>query len=255
MATIPFARSADRREARFFFIMACAMVATILAGFSLNIATGRSSFAAPPVVHAHGVVMLGWLGIYLIQNALILAGNIPLHRRFGWIAALWVPLVVIMATLVMEHSLQVRGGPPFFAQNQFLISNPLQLLCFAGLTAWAVVARRDTGWHRRLMYCGMAILCGPGIGRLLPMPLFIPYAWYVSIFLPLVLFVGIGMLADKRRYGRIHRAWLWGAGIPVAVQVIADLIAYSPMGYAFTEWYLAGTPGAERPMEAFFPPM
>jgi hypothetical protein len=32
-------------------------------------------------------------------------------------------------------------------------------------------------------------------------------------------------------------------------------IAYSPLGYQFTEWFLAGTPGAERQMEAFVPPM
>ena len=29
--------------------------------------------------------------------------------------------------------------------------------------------RRRTDWHRRLMFCGMAILTGPGLGRLLPM--------------------------------------------------------------------------------------
>ena len=45
------------------------------------------------------------------------------------------------------------------------------------------------------------------------------------------------------------------AGIILGMQVLADLIAYSPMGYQFTEWFLAGTPGGERQMEAFFPPM
>ena len=255
MASVPFATGADRGEARFFFTMASLMVATILAGFSLNIYVGRSTFASPLLVHAHGVVMLAWLGIYLIQNSLIFADNVALHRRFGWIAALWMPLVVVMALLVMRHALQVKGGPPFFAQNQFLISNPLQLFGFAGLTAWAIHARRNTGWHRRLMFCGMAMLCGPGIGRLLPMPLFIPYAWYISIFLPLAVFGGAGMLADKRRYGRVHPAWLWGIGVSVILQVVADLIAYSSLGYAFTEWFLAGTPGAERSIEAFVPPM
>lgn len=255
MASVPFATGTDRGEARFFFTMACLMVATILAGFSLNIYVGRSTFASPLLVHAHGVIMLGWLGIYLVQNSLIFSGNVALHRRFGWIAALWVPLVVVIALLVVRHSLQVRGGPPFFAQNQFLISNPLQLFGFAGLTAWAIAVRRNTGWHRRLMFSGMAMLCGPGIGRLLPMPLFIPYAWYVSIFLPLAVFVGAGMLADKRRYGRVHPAWLWGVSVSVALQVVADLVAYSPIGYRFTEWFLAGTPGAERTMAAFLPPM
>jgi hypothetical protein len=151
--------------------------------------------------------------------------------------------------------LQQRGGAPFFDQNQFLFSNPLHLLGFAGLTAWAIRIRRDTSWHRRLMFCAFAMLTGPGFGRLAPIALFIPYAWYVSAMLPVFLFLGIGMLADKRRYGRVHPAWLWGLGIIVGLQFLADLMAYSPLGFRFTEWFLAGTPGAERQIEAFFPPM
>ena len=34
-----------------------------------------------------------------------------------------------------------------------------------------------------------------------------------------------------------------------------ELFAYSAPGIAFTEWFLAGTPGGERSMEAFVPPM
>ncbi|WP_250893539.1 hypothetical protein [Croceibacterium selenioxidans] len=254
MASVPYARGADQGEARFFFIMACLMVATILSGFSLNFILGRSSLSSPLIVHAHGVVMLTWLGFYLTQNSLIFAGNVALHRRVGWFAAAWVPVVVVMGLLVMRHSLQTRGGPPFFDQNEFLISNPLQIFGFATLTAWAISVRRNTSWHRRLMFCGMAVLCGPGFGRLLPMPLLIPYAWYASIFLPLALFVGAGMIADKRRYGRVHPAWLCGIALSVGLQIVADLIAYSPLGYSLTEWFVAGTPGADRPMAAFMTP-
>ena len=254
MASIPFATGADRNEARFFFTMGCLMAGTILAGFSLNIVTGRSTFASPLLVHAHALVMMTWLAIYLAQNMLILAGNVALHRRLGWIAVLWVPLMVVMGLLITRYSLQAKGSPPFFDQNQFAISNPLQLLGFAGLVGWAVAVRRNTGWHRRMMFCSMAVLCGPGFGRLLPMPLLIPYAWYASIFLPFVLFVGAGMLADKRRYGRIHPAWLWGIAITVGLQTLADLVAYSPLGYSITDQIVGGTPGAGRPMEAFVPP-
>lgn len=254
MATIPFSADTDRGEARFFFTMACVMAATIVAGFGFNAAVGRSSFGAPLLVHIHAWVFMGWVGLYLAQNALIFSGNVALHRRLGWLSALLIPAMVVMGLLITRHSLQTTGGPPFFDQNQFLISNPIQLLGFAGMVGWAVASRKNTGWHRRLMFCAFAMLTGPGVGRLLPMPFFIPFAWYVSIFLPLV-FPMIGMLADKRRYSSIHPAWYWGIGIVVGLQVVADLIGYSPLGYQFTEWFLAGTPGAERQMEAFFPPM
>src|SRR5690606_35022815 len=121
------------------------------------------------------------------------------------------------------------------------------------MVMWAIGVRRNTGWHRRLMFCAFAALTGPGVGRLVPSVLFIPYAWYVVAILPAVLFPAVGMLADKRRYGIVHPAWFWGVAIVLGLQVFADLIAYSPFGYAFTEWFLAGTPGADRAMEAFVP--
>jgi uncharacterized membrane protein YozB (DUF420 family) len=246
-------RSAKGEE-RFFLVMACLMVGTILAGFSFNIVAGRSSFGAPFLVHAHALAMVGWLGLYLTQNVLIFTGNVALHRQLGWAAVVFVPVIVVLGLLVTRHSLQTIGGPPFFDQNQFLFSNPLQLLGFAALVGWALAVRRNTGWHRRLLFCSAAILCGPGFGRLLPMPLLIPWAWYVSVFLPLALFVGAGMVADKRRQGRVHPAWWAGIAMCVVLQIAADIIAYSSPGIAMTEQVTAGTPGAARPMAAFFPP-
>ena len=73
MATIPYSTDTDRGEARFFFTMACVMAAVIVAGFSFNIATGRSSFSLPWLVHFHAFVMMGWVALYLMQNTLIAA--------------------------------------------------------------------------------------------------------------------------------------------------------------------------------------
>ena len=255
MATIPYSTDTDRGEARFFFTMACVMAATIVAGFSFNIAMGRSSFGAPWLVHFHAWVMMGFVGLYLAQNALIFSGNVALHRRLGWLSVIWIPAIVVMGFAITRYSLQTAGGPPFFDQNQFLISNPLHLLGFAGLASWAVAIRKNTGWHRRLMYCSFAMLTGPGFGRLLPNPFLIPYAWYVSAMLPAILFMLVGVLADRRRYGRAHPAWFYGIGTVIGVQIVADLFAYSTWGISFTQQFLAGTPGGERPMEAFFPPM
>lgn len=244
----------ERAERRFFFVMALVMTALIVAGFSLNLAMGRSSFAVPLVYHVHGMVMMAGLGLYITQTGLIAADRRGLHRKLGWIAAVWVPLMVATGLAVTYEALRARGGPFVFDMNQFLVSNPLHLAGFAGLVGWAIAVRSDTGWHRRLMYCGFAMLLGPGVGRLLPTPLFMPYAWYAVAVLPPLLFMLIGVAADWRRYGKAHPAWLRGIAILVGLQVAADLIAYSPIGYRFTEWFVSGSPGAQRPMEAFLPP-
>ena len=86
MATIAYPSDSERGEARFFFTMACVMAATIVAGFAFNLATGRSSFALPWLVHFHALVMMAWVGLYLTQNFLIFSDNIALHRRLGWLS-------------------------------------------------------------------------------------------------------------------------------------------------------------------------
>lgn len=256
MATLAapgFRANADQRERRFFLTMAIAMAAVIVAGFSLNLAMGRSTFAVPPIYHVHAGIFFGWVVLYVLQNGLIAANNTALHRRLGILAFAWVPLMVVIGTTVMIASLRRTGGPFFFDQNQFLISNPMLLLLFAGFVMTGLARRRETDWHRRMMFMGMAVLTGPGIGRLLPMPLMIPHAWHVAALSPLI-FPVIAMIADKRRQGTIHPAYIWGVAAYLATQAVADLIAYSPLGIALTEQVVSGSPGAARPMQAFLPP-
>ena len=99
----------------------------------------------------------------------------------------------------------------------------------------------------------MAILTGPGLGRLLPLPLMIPHAWTITTVVTMI-FPVIGMIADKRRDSSIHPAYWWGLGLYSAVFALSMLIAFSSFGISVTEQVIAGTPGAERPMEAFLPP-
>jgi hypothetical protein len=256
MATVASAEArpaSDAAERRFYFTMALVMAATIVSGFALNLAMGRSTFDVPIIYHIHAGIFFSWVAIYVAQNRFISSGNAALHKRLGIIAYLWVPLMVALGFAIMITSLRRTGGPFFFDQNEFFISNSLQLVLFATFAFTGLRVRRFTGWHRRMMFCAMTILTGPGIGRLLPMPLLIPYAWKLAVFVPLV-FPIIALIAEKRRTGSIHRAWYWGIGSVIVVQVIADIIAYSALGVSLTEQVLAGSAGAERPMAAFLPP-
>ena len=253
MATTASPRAAAAQGTRFFLIMALVMATVIVAGFSLNLAMGRSSFAMPLPFHVHGVIFMGWLGLYLAQHVTVATGRIALHIALGKVAYLWIPLMVAAGTMIIVVSAQTSGGPFFFAKNEFLVSNMAGLLTFGGLALWALRVRRYSGWHRRLMLVAMSILTGPGLGRLLPMPLMIPWAWSVSVSLTFI-FPLIGMIADLRQNGRVHPAYWWAMGLNVGIFALSMAIAYSPAGYALTEWIIAGTPGAERPMEAFLPP-
>lgn len=246
-------RVGSPRDGRFFLGGSIAMAATIVAGFSLQLAAGRSTFASPPLVHAHAIVFMGWVAIYLTQNVLIATGRAALHRRLGWIAAVWIPLMVVLGTTVTVAMVRQGHVPFFFRPLQFVLLNPLSLFTFAGLAAAAIVLRRRTDWHRRLHFSAMAILLGPAFGRLLPMPLMIPWAFELTV-LACALFPLVGMIADQRRTGRVHPAWYWGLGALFGYALLADVLAYSPVGAAIYERATLGSPGAAVAPLEFAPP-
>jgi len=186
--------------------MAFAMAGTIVAGFSLQLAMGRSSFDVPAVYHLHALTSMGWIALYLAQHISAASGNWTLHVRLGKLAYVWIVVMVVTGLTIMIAVARRTGGPFFFDLNEFLISNLALLLCFGGLALWALRRQRHTGWHRRLMLVSMAILTGPGLGRLLPLPLMIPYSWTIS-FATTLLFPAIAMAADWRRDRRIHPAY------------------------------------------------
>ena len=248
------ARTELERERRFFFKMAIAMALVIVAGFSFNAATGRSTFAAPLLVHVHAFTFFGWVALYLMQAGLVATGNVRLHRKMGILALLWVPAMTGLGIAMTVHSLRTTGGPFFFDQNEFLFGNSLGMVAFAAIVAWALIVRQRSDWHRRLMTCAMACMTGPGFGRLLPMPFLIPWGWWIASVAVPSIFILIGAVADKRRSGRVHPAWAWGFAFLLASQLLADLVAYSGFGLSLTQDVIAGTPGATREMTAFLPP-
>lgn len=253
MATAAAPQRTPVEGTRFFLVMALVMAGVIIAGFSLNLAMGRSSFAAPWPFHVHGMIFMGWLGLYLAQVFTITTGNVALHRQLGRLAYVWVPAMVAAGAMIILVSVRGSGGPFFFAQNEFLISNLAGLLVFGVLALWALRVQRYSGWHRRLMLVAMSALTGPGLGRLLPMPLLIPYAWPIAVCASFIFGV-IAIAVDWRSNGRVHPAYWWGMGVNVGAFLASMVLAYSPLGYAITEAVIAGTPGAERPMGPFLPP-
>ena len=243
MATIAQEPSRTADTGSFYFRMAAAMALVVATGFSVQLALGRSTFAAPPLFHLHAVVFMGWTAIFVAQSWLAARGPAALHRRLGMLAAFWVLLMIPLGFAITIHVIQ-RGTAVFFFQPQhFLIANPLNLLCFAVVVAAALRLRRQSDWHRRLQLCAMATIMGPAFGRLLPMPLLAPYAWDIAATAGLI-FPLIGALRDRRRTGRVHPAWWWGMLAVVAAIPLARLIAFSPLGDAIYAWVTAGHPGA-----------
>ena len=249
----PLPTSSGRDDRGFFLGAAIVMAAIVASGFSLQLGMGRSSFGAPPIIHAHAIVFMGWVAIYLTQNILVASGNMTLHRRLGWVAAGWVVLMLGVGCAVTAFDVRVGRVPFFFRPLQFLVFDPMTLFAFAGLTAAAVVLRRRTEWHRRLHLSAMTLMLGPAFGRLLPLPLLAPWAWEATLATCMVVLLVVVAL-DARRQGRVHPAWLWGLAVSAAVLPATEAITYGPAGQALYSAVAAGSKGAAIAPLEFGPP-
>lgn len=238
-STSPLLRSDDR----FFLNAALCMAAVIAVGFSLQVSMGRSTFSSPLIVHAHAIVFMGWVVLFVLQNFFAATGRASFHRRLGWLATVWMVAMLVLGCVVTV-AMARRGQVPFFFRPQhFLIFDPMSLFSFAGLTTAAIVLRRRTDWHRRLHYCGMCMLLGPAFGRILPMPSLPPLAWEAT-FAASMIFPAVGLVSDYRRSGAVHPAWAWGIGVMLSSFLIIEGITYSPIGDAIYSAVTAGSPGA-----------
>lgn len=253
MATMVQESPAAAGKDSFYFRSAAAMAIIVVAGFSMQWAMGRSTFAARPLVHLHALVFMTWVGIFVAQSWFASNGSAALHRRLGQLAAVWTLAMILLGFWITIDVIQ-RGTAPFFFQPQhFLIANPVNVLCFAVLIAVALKMRRRRDWHMRLQLCAMAAILGPAFGRLLPMPLLGAHAWDIALLCGLAM-PAVGMARDLRREGRVHPAWWWGILGILAPIPIAHLIAFSPLGDAVYAFVTSGHPGAAVDGLAFAPP-
>lgn len=253
MATAAGITDTTRSNDGFFLWGGLAMAAVIVAGFTFFVVMGISSFDAPVVVHAHALVFFGWVTIYVAQTWLATRGSIVLHRRLGWVGAGWLAMMAVVGPLVAIEAIRLGRAAPVYEPAFFVVMAPLAVWTFVGLSTAAIVMRRQTEWHRRLHFSGMAILTGPGLGRLIPAPLVMPHVSIIELTLVLT-FPLAGVLWDLRTRGRVHPAWWWGIGAILLARGLTNLIAYSPIGLAIFEAVTAGQPGsALAPYE--YPPM
>ena len=231
-------RTATARDRAFFLAMALAISATVVIGFTLQFVMGRSSLGAPWWVHLHGLTFIGWLGIYVTQNALVYRGSIAQHRRLGMVAAGYVGWMVLVGLSVNTLAAIHHRIPPFFEPNVFLVMDWFTVLVFAGLTWAGVRLRAHTEWHRRLMLCGAIQVMTPGLGRLVPLPLLGEWMLW-GVWLAMLPFIAAAIVYDLATRGRVHPAYAWGFGtITLAVAVMRPIANTAPM-LALTR-YLTG---------------
>ncbi|QDK33641.1 MULTISPECIES: hypothetical protein [Sphingomonadaceae] len=239
MATLPRARSG---AFSFWQKLAIGLSLFIVFCFGQFALRGFVDYArAPLVMHLHGLAMLTWLGL-LVTQALLAGkggpGGLAIHRRLGWASAVMVPTIVVLASALCLTALRLGLFPPFFTPAYFLALVHVDALLFALLVGMAVSRRRQGDWHRRLMAGSTILLMEPALGRLLPMPLIMPWGEWVSMVIQLGV-VWLIVRHDRRTLGHTHPATTAAAITVILAHVIVELLAITPPWIALAARFTA----------------
>jgi len=152
----------------FFLYMSLGFLAIAIIGFSTTffLPLARGTFVAPPVTYVHGALLFAWLIFLVAQASLIRVRNVSVHRRLGWFGALLGIAIVISGVAVSFHSVrrQLAAGGGDLALGGF-VNNLIGFLEFGSLAAAAVVLRRDTESHKRLLLLATIPLLGAAWSR------------------------------------------------------------------------------------------
>jgi len=119
------------------------------------------------VMHFHGMMMIGWLLMLLVQPILILKGKIKLHRMLGRLSYILAPLVLLSMYLIIRSSLDRVVAPEEQAAvvaRRMALDVPL-LIFFAILYILAIVYRHRTLLHSRYICSTAFMLISPALAR------------------------------------------------------------------------------------------
>lgn len=226
-----------RREHVFFTILPILMLAVVVVGFAPTYYL-KSMFGTPQLrwlYHVHGLAFSSWMVLLIIQPALVLAGRTPVHRQLGWVAAVLVPVMTVLA-LAVSIDLGRRGAaPPGVPPLIFLVVPMATVVVFPAFVAAALYWRGSPDTHKRLMLIATLELIPAGFGRWPGLAAMGPLAYFGGADL----FVLAIAAHDVMTRGRVHRATIWGGALLVASQIGRFALATTPAWESFAKWILA----------------
>ncbi len=163
-----------RSRDRFFLAMSGLLLLILLVGFSRTLYL-RLFFEVPPIpayLHVHGATVTAWFIWLIVQASLVNVNRVNVHRRIGMLGAVIGAAVIpagLMATLQFVPRLPEMGFD--FEQASWFITwivwaNLHMLLGFVAFLATALILRRRTDIHKRLMLLATISLMPPPLARI-----------------------------------------------------------------------------------------
>jgi hypothetical protein len=222
---------------KFFLSMSGALLLILLIGFSPTLYL-RLFFDVPPIpfyLHVHGATVTAWFVWLVVQASLVNVNRVDVHQRIGMAGAVLGAAVVpagLMATLQVvgrlpELGLELEGAIYFISWVIWV--NFHMLLGFVGFLAVALLLRRRTDIHKRLMLLASISLIPPALARIsswfgwvLEQEIIVVTIAWLLLLIPMFVH---DLIVDKR----VHKATALGG-------LCFVLIVLAPAAIATTEF-------------------
>lgn len=152
----------------FFLLLSSLFLVIALTGFARSFYL-RSYFEFPELpihLYVHGIALTAWFLLAFLQPLLIKLRMTALHRRFGYIG-IFVAFCVVASgiwTVFMRDATVIDDFPNRAAGNL------ASLVMFSTCFALAVLFRRRSAVHKRLMLIASIPLVSPALDRIARIP-------------------------------------------------------------------------------------
>jgi hypothetical protein len=220
----PVARKADRL---FFTGMALASALALFLGFLPSYFHRSAELPSLTLLYQlHGAFFTAWVALLVAQTALVAGHRTDIHRTLGVAGVVLAVVVFVVGVAVSVETLRRNGGPPGGDPRRFFAIPVGDIIVFGALVSTAVVQRRHSEVHKRLMLLATLSLLTAAVGRFLRQ---VGMGGAPNLFFGTDVFVLVLILYDLASRGRVHPATLWGGAL---------VVGFKPLLY----YVLSGTP-------------
>lgn len=210
----------------------------------------QGSFDGKPILHIHGMLMLGWTALYVWQVNLVARRQVANHRAWGMAGIAIISLTAFSVVLSAINTIKVADeiGMADQARAFSIVSlSGIALICTLILLAIRNAKRPDI--HKRLMTLSFVPLLEAAMARpfravfappdaIGPPPVFVTIPPSLAIDLVIVAL----LIYDRRTLGRFHPATVWGGLAIIAVQALCIPLSGTP-GWSAIARFIEGLAG------------
>lgn len=196
-------------ERYFYFCMSLLIAVTVVYGFSQTV--GQNLFnPAPPrpvLLFLHGAVFSGWVVFFIFQSALVRTHHVSWHRRTGWFGAglgALIPVLGVVISVVMARFDVFQLHQPRDQRAPFTLIPLFDMVCFTSTFWLAVLWRKRSEYHRRLVFIASCSLTAAAFFRF-PEALHSHIYFYAGV--DALIFLGV--IRDLVVNRRVHAVYLW----------------------------------------------